>query len=196
MEDSNFQDRTLLKHAVLEKALIHVSFSGWQDDVITEALKDLEQDPSWNWRLFPEGTRDLLEFWSLSLDQKMLEILNQENTATLKIREKIALAVQTRIRLLIPHRDAAIQASRFFLRPQHAPLALRLVAKTVSEIWYWAGDRSTDYNYYTKRILLGGVYSSTLAYWLKDTSADFEKTWLFLNKRIENVLALSRWKRR
>jgi len=190
MDSSQSLNRDELKLEILEKALTHVSFLGFKDEIITEALQDLNQDPSWSWRLFPEGTRDLIELWSQTLDQKMLASLNQANTANLKIREKIALAVKTRIRLLELYRDAARQASLYLLKPQHTPLTLRMVAKTADEIWYWAGDKSTDYNYYTKRLLLGGVYSSTLAYWLRDESEEHQNTWIFLNKRIENVLSL------
>lgn len=186
-------NRDELKLAILEKALTHVSFLGFKDEIIAEALQDTNQDQSWGWRLFPEGTRDLIEFWSQTLDQNMLEVLHQEDTDNLKIREKIALAVKTRISLLEHNHDAARQASLYLLKPQHTPLALRMVAKTADEIWYWAGDKSTDYNYYTKRLLLGGVYSSTLTYWLRDESEDYQNTWAFLNKRIENVLRLPHW---
>jgi len=30
-----------------------------------------------------------------------------------------------------------------------------------SEIWYRCGDKSTDYNYYSKRILFNSAYAST-----------------------------------
>lgn len=186
-------DRDALKLSVLENALTHVAFMGFKDDIITQALQDIGQDSSWSWRLFPEGTRDLIEFWSQTLDQQMLEHLNNQGTENLKVREKIALAVKTRIELLAPHRDAARQASLYLMKPQHSPLALRLTSKTVNEIWYWAGDKSTDYNYYTKRLLLGGVYTSTLAFWMRDESEGYTKTWDFLNKRIENVLALPKF---
>ncbi|MEB3702488.1 COQ9 family protein [Candidatus Bealeia paramacronuclearis] len=190
MGDTPFYDRNVLKVEILEKALSHVSFLGWKDPLILESLQDMNQDPSWSWRLFPEGVRDLLEFWSNSLDQEMLKILNKEGTSHLKIREKITLAVKTRLILLESHKDAARQAFYYFSKPQQIPLALRLSAKTVDEIWYWAGDKSTDYNYYTKRLLLGGVYSSTLFYWLKDESPDHQKTWDFLERRINTVLEL------
>lgn len=35
------------------------------------------------------------------------------------------------------------------------------LALMVDDIWYWAGDRSTDFNWYTKRALLAGIYTST-----------------------------------
>jgi ubiquinone biosynthesis protein COQ9 len=58
----------------------------------------------------------------------------------------------------------------------------------VSAIWYAAGDTATDFNYYTKRALLAGVYSATVLYWLDDKSEDFAKTWTFLDRRIADVM--------
>ena len=61
--------------------------------------------------------------------------------------------------------------------PFNAGLALKLLYKTVDAMWYAAGDTSTDFNFYTKRATLAGVYSSTLLYWLNDRSPGSEATW-------------------
>ena len=58
----------------------------------------------------------------------------------------------------------------------------------MDSIWYAAGDRSTDYNYYTKRLLLAGVYSSTLVFWLNDRSEGGAASWAFLDRRIDEVM--------
>ncbi|MGE3624666.1 MAG: COQ9 family protein, partial [Bdellovibrionales bacterium] len=55
-------------------------------------------------------------------------------------------------------------------------------------IWWDAGDTATDYNHYSKRILLSGVIASTTLYWMNGGSADFEKTEAFLQNRISDVL--------
>src|SRR3546814_10685041 len=69
--------------------------------------------------------------------------------------------------------------------PQNAATGLACLYRTVDAIWYAAGDRATDYNFYTKRALLAGVYSSTLLFWLNDKSENFAATWAFLDRRIE-----------
>jgi ubiquinone biosynthesis protein COQ9 len=61
-------------------------------------------------------------------------------------------------------------------------------------MWYAAGDKSTDFNFYTKRATLAGVYSATLLYWLNDRSAGSEATWAFLDRRIDNVMAFEKLK--
>ena len=57
-------------------------------------------------------------------------------------------------------------------------------------MWYAAGDRATDFNFYTKRLTLAGVYSSTLLFWLDDASDDNAATWAFLDRRIAGVMRI------
>ncbi len=78
--------------------------------------------------------------------------------------------------------------------PANAPLGLKLLYRTVDAIWYAAGDTSTDFNFYTKRATLAGVYSSTFFYWLNDRSEGSEATWSFLDRRIDNVMRFEKWK--
>ena len=61
-------------------------------------------------------------------------------------------------------------------------------AVTVGNVVSAAGDTSTDYNFYSKRALLAGVYSATLLYWLNDKSEGYEATWAFLERRVADVL--------
>lgn len=185
------EDREQLKIKMLEYAFKHVPFEGWSVSLLEKAAKDCERDPSYGWRLFPNGPRDAISLWSHLLDKKMLETLPA--TDTLKIRERITLGVKTRISLLIPYREATRETTRYLKKPFHIPDAMRLLYQTVSDIWYYAGDTSTDYNFYTKRALLSWVYSTTFLYWLKDDSEGFEKTWIFLDKRIAEVLSLPKY---
>jgi ubiquinone biosynthesis protein COQ9 len=78
--------------------------------------------------------------------------------------------------------------------PFNAPLALKLLYNTVDALWYAAGDTSTDFNFYTKRATLAGVYSSTLLYWLNDRTPGSEATWAFLDRRIEDVMKIEKLK--
>ena len=86
------------------------------------------------------------------------------------------------------HREAVRRGLSLLALPQYAPVATRLLYRTVDAMWYAAGDTSTDYNFYSKRALLAGVYSATLLYWLNDKSDGFEATWAFLDRRVANVL--------
>jgi ubiquinone biosynthesis protein COQ9 len=61
-------------------------------------------------------------------------------------------------------------------------------------MWRAAGDRSSDFSYYTKRATLAGVYGATFAYWLSDSSEGHQATWTFLGHRIDNVMQFERLK--
>lgn len=81
----------------------------------------------------------------------------------------------------------ATQAMGLMLLPQNAPDAMKNVAYLVDEIWYHAGDTSTDINWYTKRGVLAGLYGATELYMVTDRSSDFEDTWSFLDRRMSDI---------
>ena len=66
--------------------------------------------------------------------------------------------------------------------------------KIADEIWFLAGDKSTDYNYYTKRIILMNIYALTFSFFVFDNSKDLEKTKKFLDKEISVVLNFGNFK--
>jgi len=70
------------------------------------------------------------------------------------------------------------------------PLGLRLVYRTVDAIWYAAGDTATDFNFYTKRALLAAVHGATMLYWLEDRSPDGVDTDAFLERRLDDAMAV------
>ncbi|MBP9692892.1 MAG: COQ9 family protein [Alphaproteobacteria bacterium] len=180
--------RDEIKNKVLLRALQHAPFEGWSQEVLERSAQEIGVDSSYGWRLFPKGPLEAIAYWSQFLDQQMLSAL--PSPEGLRVREKVALAVKTRLSLLIPYREAARKTLTYLALPPHGFQASQLVYRTVNEIWYYAGDTSTDYNFYTKRGLLAWVYSSTFLYWLSDSSDDFENTWTFLDRRIEEVLTL------
>lgn len=180
--------RDEIKKQIIKRALVHVPFDGWSQDILERAAVEEGLDSSYGWRLFPQGTLEAVAFWSDLLDQEMLQTL--PSPETLRVREKVTLAVRTRLTLLAPYREAARKTATYLSLPHHMGKASRLLYETVNKIWYYAGDTSTDYNFYTKRALLAWVYSSTFLYWLRDHSDGWENTWAFLDRRIEEVLTL------
>ena len=61
-------------------------------------------------------------------------------------------------------------------------------------MWRAVGDTSTDFNFYSKRAILAGVYSSTMMRWFTDQSAGESETHAFLDARIENVMQFEKFK--
>ncbi|GCB82991.1 hypothetical protein scyTo_0023627, partial [Scyliorhinus torazame] len=53
-------------------------------------------------------------------------------------------AVEARLRMVIPYIDTWPQAMSILLLPQNITESLSSLMNIVDEVWYYAGDRSTD----------------------------------------------------
>jgi len=187
-------DDSALKAKVLDAALPHVVFDGFSDTALTRAGKEVGVAKDRLAQLFPDGPLSLVEAFSHSADAAMEAHLAAMDLKAMKIRARIAAAVMARIEAVRPHKEAARRAAAFLTLPPHAALGARLVWHTVDAMWRAVGDTSTDFNFYTKRGILAGVYSATMMRWFTDTSADESETTKFLADRIENVMAFEKFK--
>ena len=124
----------------------------------------------------------------------MEKLLGDMELAKMKIRQRIAAAVLARLSILKPHKEAARRAGATLTLPMHAALGAKLMYHTVDAMWRAVGDTSTDFNFYSKRGILAGVYGATLICWFNDTSADEQVTQDFLAARIENVMQFEKFK--
>jgi ubiquinone biosynthesis protein COQ9 len=181
-----------VRRKVLEAALTHVPFDGWTCATLRRAAKDADVEQGLAELAFPDGPASLLDIFATEMDRRMLETLDSRDTASLRIRDRIIAGVRARLEALAPYREAERRAVGYLALPPHAALGLKILARTVDAMWRAAGDRSTDFNYYTKRALLAGVYSTTLAYWLQDESEDFTETWAFLGRRVDDVMKIQK----
>jgi len=182
--------------ALLEAALKRAPFEGWTRAMMSRAADDARVTKSVTAAAFPRGVAGLLEYWSGQLDRGVGEALAGPSAQGLKIREKVAFGVRARLDALRPHKEAARRAAATLALPLYAALAPGLVWRTADAIWRGLGDRSTDFNFYTKRAILSGVWASTFAHWLADDSDAETATNAFLDRRIENVLQFEKVKAR
>lgn len=176
------------RRRLLETTLNHVPFDGWSMTALQRAAGDLGLDAATAVNAFPGGPAELIVFHSAEADRRMLEELQPMDLPAMRVRDRIAAVVRLRLEQNAAHREAIRRALAFLALPQNGPLALKCLYRTVDAMWYAAGDTSTDYNFYTKRLLLSGVYSSTLLFWLNDESEGSAETWAFLARRIDEVL--------
>jgi ubiquinone biosynthesis protein COQ9 len=177
---------------LLAAALPHVAFDGWTVKTLNQAAADCGLDAADALRACPRGVIDLLDHWVAVSDRAMLDELANRDLAALKIRERVALAIRLRLEPLFGQREAVRRALALQALPQHAPGALRQLYRTVSAIWYAVGDTATDWNHYSKRALLAGVYSAVLLYWLNDKSEGATATWDFLDRRLADTMKLQK----
>jgi ubiquinone biosynthesis protein COQ9 len=181
---------TAQKDALLEAMLPNVVFDGWTEKALHQAARETGLGAEDLAALLPGGARELARWLDDWADRRMLLALAEEGTEGLRTRQRIIRAVQVRLELLAPYKEAVRRAITQKLSPFGLGHAAQAVSRTVDAIWYWAGDVSADFNYYTKRGLLAAVYGATVLYWLDDASEGSAATWDFLERRIAEVLKL------
>lgn len=186
--DLSGADPAALRDAIMDAAIAHVPFDGWGREAAIRGAEDIGLDAAAAMRAFPDGARDMIAWHLRMADRHMAEALAEMDLASMKIRERIATAVRVRLQQNAQHREAIRKAMAFLALPQNAPMAAQALYRTVDEMWFQAGDTATDWNFYSKRALLAGVYSSTVLFWLNDKSEDFHDTWAFLDRRIADVM--------
>ena len=137
-------------------------------------------------RLFPEGIDELKEYFFNQTDIEMLKKIKQIENKDIRIRDKIYNGVIIRLEIFQKNKDSI---KHIFVSESSSPIkSIKNLWNTADLIWRSAGDTSTDYNHYTKRLLLSWVYLSTLLCWFNDKSKNIKETKLFLNRRIDEVL--------
>ena len=168
-------------------ALPNVAFDGWSNSTFVAACREAGISEK-KARLFcPRGALDLAIAFHKWGDDQFQTAFTKKKIAQLKVREKIAKAVELRIKLA-SDKEAVRRGVILFALPIYVFEGSRLIWDTSDLIWELIGDNSEDYNWYSKRAILSAVYASTVLYWLGDNSEGSEETWHFLDRRIEDVM--------
>jgi len=190
--DENTPDE--LRDSLLNAALDHVAFDGWSNRTLTQSAKDIGVDEGLVDLAFPGGAIEMIDLYAQQCDLEMLEQAKKIKIDSLKIREKITELVKLRINAEAPYKEAAHRTTAYLALPQNHLSSLKIIYRTVDLMWKAISDTSTDFNFYTKRMTLSSVYTSTFMIWLGDDSENNQKSWEFLDRRIENVMQIEKVK--
>lgn len=185
-----------LRDRLADAMVAESAFEGFSRAGLAAAAGKLDLPRGEADRLFPGGPLQILSYLSERADLRTVEDMEKAGGATLKVRDRIRTAVRLRLEKHGGEHESVRRALSLLSLPLNAGLGLKLLYKTVDALWYAAGDSSADFNFYTKRAILAGVYSSTLLYWLNDQSPGNEATWGFLDRRIDDVMKFEKLKAR
>ncbi|HEV2867453.1 MAG TPA: COQ9 family protein [Allosphingosinicella sp.] len=183
-----------LKAALAPVLPSHAAFDGWSDSALAMAAAELGVPPERARLAFRGGQAEMIDAWFDWIDKAMLEAFPPERIAAMKIRERIRELILFRFEAMRANREALRRALAILSMPQNVADAARLAWRSADRIWRVAGDTATDFNHYTKRAILIGVYGSTTLVFLDDESADLAATRAFLNRRIDDVMRFEKFK--
>ena len=180
----------LLREEFFNQLAFLLSGDDWGKDLYKKVEEKCAFSENYHYILFSEGDAQIIEEFEEWQDRKMLELLSKEDSR-LKIREKIAEALKVRI-MNIVSKPVILKQNALFLSPCNLLLGVKCYAKTCDLIWRYAGDKSDDFNYYSKRGLLLGVYISTRLFYLSDDSKEFIKTKEFIATSLESIINIAK----
>ena len=189
-------DRTLdeLRLALAPEVARAAVFDGWTDAALAQAAALTGVDAAVARLAFSGGPMDMICAWIDVTDAKMRAHFADGHLSTLKIRDRIRTLLLFRLDASAGQEEALRRALAIQAMPQNLASTLKIGWRSADLMWRLAGDTATDYNHYTKRALLVGIYTTTLAVFLDDQSDGKAETRAFLDRRIDDVMKFEKAK--
>ncbi|WP_253299830.1 COQ9 family protein [Wolbachia endosymbiont of Chironomus riparius] len=180
---------------IIDSLIRVIPFEGVSDKTLLKVCKDLNLANSFC--KFQNGIYSALEYIAEDFNNLMKIELQSCNLEDYKIRERIKLAIKINLKnyaKLPNYREFLKNILSFSIFPRNIYFSSKILYRTINTIWYGIYDESTDINYYTKRLILSGLYSSTVLFFINDYSDNFTNTLSFLDRRIENIIKFQKFK--
>ncbi|XP_059431929.1 uncharacterized protein LOC132165404 [Corylus avellana] len=177
---------------VLRASLPHVVRLGWSEAAMMAGARTVGVSPSIIGS-FPRKEAALVEFFMDECLQRLIDRTDSgEDLKGMIPSERISKLVRFRLEMQAPYISKWPQALSIQAQPMNVPTSFKQRAMLVDEIWHAVGDGASDIDWYVKRTVLGGIYSTTEIYMLTDSSTDFCDTWSFLDNRVRDAFDLKK----
>jgi ubiquinone biosynthesis protein COQ9 len=182
------------KQKILQNFLETCLFEGWSQKALELAFTKSDIDIKFLPFIFENGCVEIADFFIRTIDQKMQEAAIGIDFKQMKIRDKIKNLVKIRLEINQQYKPQLQKLVHFYFQPKNASYAFKNSYKTADLMWKMAGDNSTDYNFYSKRIILAKIYIRVLFSFVKDESPNYQKTLDLLDREIEKVMQFAAFK--
>lgn len=177
---------------ILQASLNHVIRLGWTDAAMIAGAREVGVSPAIVGS-FPRKEAALVEYFMDDCLQRLIDIIDtREDLKNYIPSQRVAKLVRARLEMHAPYISKWPQALSIQALPLNISTSFKQRAMLMDEIWHAAGDEASDVDWYVKRTVLGGIYSTTELYMLTDTSQDFQETWDFLDGRIKDAFDLKK----
>lgn len=176
-----------LRLVLAPRIAVAAVFDGWSRAAVASAAQETRVDPDVAAYAFPGGAMDMIAAWIAHVDVAMAAALPAESLAALPVHKRIRQLLRFRLGAITGQEEALRRALAVMAMPRNASRSLRLGWQSADAMWRLAGDTATDINHYTKRAILAGVYTATLAVFVDDRSEGKAETLAFLDRRLAGI---------
>ena len=139
-----------------------------------------------------DGINSLVICINLFINQEMKTLISGD-FKKLRVNEKIRFLILSRLKIIDKFFDKKL-IFKLVVKQKSISKAGLMLFNVSDEIWHLSGDTSTDFNYYSKRIILMNIYFASFVYFLRDNSVEYAKTKDFIDKQISYVLKFGKLK--
>jgi len=179
------------REALINAAIPFVVTHGWNEQALSETCTLLGEAPAY-WKMFFADISDLVEFFERSEDMRAISAMKSSSKIE-GIRNKIGKALFERIVNISGGTPMLKRLEEFYLK--NPASAARNIWHSADTIWIFAGDKSTDFNYYTKRTLLSGVYVSIVRHVLSSNAHDIPEIQSYISDALDKVVKFGSFKK-
>ena len=178
----------LYRQEFFSKFSVEIQEHGFSLSALRHTSVSLKHDINYHAALFPEGLKQIAYFYeSNSLKQALSCPALEKQIGTTK---KIYEALISKIIDHGFHKNTILAIHKYYLL--HGYIFSKTGWDFANQTWNIVGDTSTDYNYYTKRSLLFGVYSSATLHYLYDHSINHNKTREFIRASLDKIVSIGK----
>ncbi len=182
----------LTRKKILKEIKSLVIKDGWNDQLFFNYSKTSKFSNEEINALFPEGYKTLIDMYLEEINLKMTKNSKKINLIRLRTHERVRELVKLRLNIMLKEKILVKKTFIHLLLPFNYKIAYKNLYKTVDQIWFLAGDNSTDFNFYSKRMILATIYTSTISHFINND--DYQKTINFLEKNLKKVSLIPKLK--
>mmetsp|Transcript_6257 Transcript_6257/g.7609 ORF Transcript_6257/g.7609 Transcript_6257/m.7609 type:complete len:369 (+) Transcript_6257:109-1215(+) len=173
---------------ILEAALSHVNRVGWTEDALAAGAADTGLPPA-SQGMFERGAAELAEYWMDKGNCNLEEYLKETETFG---KDLVVEAIFYRLEHTIPYIRSWPQAMALGLHPGNITTTVQRLAAIPDLICFYAGDKSYDDIWFTRRNAVGAIYAAAELYMLTDYSEGYEDTKAFIRRRVDDSLLIEK----
>ncbi len=198
------------KLKILDNFLKIVAFEGWSKETLILAIKNSNIDEKLLPIIFENDILSLIEFLTHTRCQQLKKIVEKnQDFNSKKTHEKISYLIFNILNLDKDNKIAIKRLINFYLDPKNLIpikncdqcLGSRPLYQSLKEVYYVADflwniclDKSTDFNFYSKRMILAKILIRSTLFYVDDTSENSVRTQNFINLQLSKVLEFTKIK--
>ena len=150
-----------IKSIILQKLKKIVSVQGWSEKVLKQLLQN-GVEKSDLVTFFQYDYKELLKYSLEELNKSLEKEINKINIINYSLNKRIKKILMLRFNILNNDKEFYKKTFYHLLIPSNNKIMKSSLYKSVDTMWYLAGDNSTDFNFYTKRLILAVIYVNAL----------------------------------